>query len=304
MKELAESFSVVPDRIWSEILALGALESMQGFHVWHGVLVGCVGACAMWLLFPKKPLSTLAKQPYETPLQASVESSGMTAAHTSPTPESTSMHYYLRIFWIGLAALVCGIVGAMVDSGVLLLWLLPFVLTLLLLCAWDMRYYVVPDWLNLSWLVLGVVKGFAPMVFSHLYVLSQSPMPDSALFGGVGTPEALGIDSGVSQNLWEIFDIAILHDMLLGAGLIALVYMLGLMVVHRQLLGEGDIIFCAGFSALFGFENLLVSIFWGCVVACVLALGARVQRTRLSIVPLIPCMILGLFIGLGLGVIA
>lgn len=303
MRELVESFSIVPDRIWREILTLESLESMQGFHVWHGVLGGCVGALAMWLLFPKKPLNDLSKQLREMPPQAIVDSPGLTESAYIP-PESTSTRCCSSFLWVGLAALVCGILGIMVVSGVLLLWLLPLALIMLSLCAWDMRYYVVPDWLNLSWLGLGAMKGFAPLAFSHLYASSQNPIPNLELLGGFGVPEALDIDSGVLQNLWEIVDIAVLQDMLLGAGLIALVYMLGLMVVHRQLLGEGDIIFCAGFSALFGFEGLLLSIFWGCVVACVLVLGARIQHTRLCVVPLIPCMTLGLFIGLGLGVLA
>lgn len=303
MRELVESFSIVPDRIWREILTLESLESMQGFHVWHGVLGVCVGALAMWLLFPKKPLNDLSKQPREMPPQAIVDSPGLTESAYIP-PESTSTRCCSRFLWVGLAALVCGILGIMVVSGALLLWLLPLALIMLLLCVWDMRYYVVPDWLNLSWLAIGAMKGFAPLAFSHLYASSQNPIPNLELLGGFGVPEALDIDSGVLQNLWEIVDIAVLQDMLLGAGLIALVYMLGLMVVHRQLLGEGDIIFCAGFSALFGFEGLLLSIFWGCVVACVLVLGARIQHTRLCVVPLIPCMTLGLFIGLGLGVLA
>lgn len=303
MRELVESFSIVPDRIWREILTLESLESMQGFHVWHGVLGVCVGALAMWLLFPKKPLNDLSKQLREMPPQAIVDSPGLTESAYIP-PESTSTRCCSSFLWVGLAALVCGILGIMVVSGALLLWLLPLALIMLLLCAWDMRYCVVPDWLNLSWLAIGAMKGFAPLAFSHLYASSQNPIPNLELLGGFGVPESLDIDSGVLQNLWEIVDIAVLQDMLLGAGLIALVYMLGLMVVHRQLLGEGDIIFCAGFSALFGFEGLLLSIFWGCVVACVLVLGARIQHTRLCVVPLIPCMTLGLFIGLGLGVLA
>lgn len=211
-----------------------------------------------------------------------------------------------RYVWVALGALSCGALGAVAESSALLLWLLPLALVLLLLSAWDIHYYVVPDWQNLALLLLAALKSLAPLALGALYASSQ----DSISMGSFSAPTPLAPD------VLESIDIAVLYDMLLGAGLIALVYMLGLMLLHKQLLGEGDIVFCASFSALFGFENMLLSIFWGCVVACAFALFvalrgrvlaricARFSREPIALVPLIPCMILGLCIGLGLGVLA
>lgn len=112
------------------------------------------------------------------------------------------------------------------------------------LCVFDCKYLAVLDWHNVAFLALCLCK-----VFFMSYSLSS-------LF----------------------YDFAqVLFHTLCAAGLLSLALLLGKVFLGgREILGEGDIIFCAGFGGLFGFTFLIGSIFWGCVLASVAFICAKI----------------------------
>lgn len=108
------------------------------------------------------------------------------------------------------------------------------------LCAFDWKYFAILDSHNVAFLALCACKIFFVM-----------------LFGVFSTAESIA----------ESIEVA--KDILLGAGLLCLPLLFGKIFLGKEILGEGDIIFCAGFSGLFGCYFLSLSIFWGCVLASV-----------------------------------
>lgn len=183
---------------------------------------------------------------------------------TTHQAHTTQYKHTSRYLWSGIGAFICAIIGSSGDST-LLPWLLGIVILSLSLCVWDIYYYAVPNWQNLALLLISASKS---IILAHIL-----------------------------QNNFFI-DISTIYDLLLGAGLISLVYILGIMFLQKQLLGEGDIIFCASFSALFGFETTVISIFWGCVLASIVSIFSRIFTKHTNIViPLIPYIIGGLGVG-------
>lgn len=132
-----------------------------------------------------------------------------------------------------------------------LIWHLAFVYVCVLfgfmfvLCAFDCKYLAVLDWHNVAFLALCFCKVF---FMSHSF---------SSLF----------------------YDfVQVLFHALCAAGLLSLVLLIGKVFLRgREILGEGDIIFCAGFGGLFGFTFLIGSIFWGCVLASVAFICAKIS---------------------------
>lgn len=119
------------------------------------------------------------------------------------------------------------------------------------LCAFDCKYLAVLDRHNVAFLFLCFCKVF---FMSHSF---------SSLF----------------------YDFAqVLFHALCAAGLLSLVLLLGKVFLKgKEILGEGDIIFCAGFGGLFGFTFLVGSIFWGCVLASVAFICAKILLRLLTI---------------------
>ena len=158
------------------------------------------------------------------------------------------------------------------------------------LCAFDCRYFAILDSHNAAFLALCACK----IVFVML-------------FGVFST----------TQNIAEIIEV--IKDILLGAGLLCLPLLLGKIFLDKEILGEGDIIFCAGFSGLFGCYFLILSIFWGCVLASVgfivVFIYAKIspkifktkyQKSEKSLtypsifirIPFIPFIVLGAFVAI------
>lgn len=112
------------------------------------------------------------------------------------------------------------------------------------LCAFDCKYLAVLDWHNVAFLALCLCKVF---FMSHSF-----------------------------YGLFYDFIQVLLHA-LCAAGLLSLALLLGKVLLRgKEILGEGDIIFCAGFGGLFGFTFLIGSIFWGCVLASVAFICAKI----------------------------
>lgn len=113
------------------------------------------------------------------------------------------------------------------------------------LCAFDCKYLAVLDWHNVVFLALCLCKVF---FMSHSF-----------------------------YGLFYDFIQVLLHA-LCAAGLVSLALLLGKIFLRgKEILGEGDIIFCAGFGGLFGFTFLIGSIFWGCVLASVAFICAKIS---------------------------
>lgn len=113
------------------------------------------------------------------------------------------------------------------------------------LCAFDCKYLAVLDWHNVVFLALCLCKVF---FMSHSF-----------------------------YGLFYDFIQVLLHA-LCAAGLLSLALLLGKVLLRgKEILGEGDIIFCAGFGGLFGFTFLIGSIFWGCVLASVAFICAKIS---------------------------
>ncbi|ETD23476.1 hypothetical protein HMPREF2086_01281 [Helicobacter macacae MIT 99-5501] len=113
------------------------------------------------------------------------------------------------------------------------------------LCAFDCKYLAVLDWHNVVFLAFCLCKVF---FMSHSF-----------------------------YGLFYDFVQVLLHA-LCAAGLLSLALLLGKVLLRgKEILGEGDIIFCAGFGGLFGFTFLIGSIFWGCVLASVAFICAKIS---------------------------
>lgn len=169
--------------------------------------------------------------------------------HTNYTRHTSHITRRQIFLWCALGGALCAFFGAFVDSWLMLAWIWAFIALTIALCVWDIAYFAVPDSQNLALLFLAFIAGFYPLIFS------DAPSAQD-MFAPLNAPNLLDM-------------LATWRDILLGAGLLALVYMIGKMAFHRQVIGEADIVFCASMSGIIGFENMLLSIFWGCV--CVLA---------------------------------
>lgn len=152
--------------------------------------------------------------------------------------------YRYEIFGIGFSEWQSGfgddLIGLLAFVYVCVLFGFMFVL-----CVFDCKYLAVLDWHNLAFLALCLCKVF---FMSHSF-----------------------------YGLFYDFIQVLLHA-LCAAGLLSLALLLGKVFLGgKEILGEGDIIFCAGFGGLFGFTFLIGSIFWGCVLASVAFICAKIS---------------------------
>lgn len=177
--------------------------------------------------------------------------------HASHTSHITRRQIFL---WCVLGGVLCAFFGAFVDSWLMLAWIWAFVALTIALCVWDIAYFAVPDSQNLALLFLAFIAGFYPLIFN------DAPSAQD-MFAPLNAPNLLDI-------------LATWRDILLGAGLLALVYMIGKMAFHRQVIGEADIVFCASMSGIIGFENMLLSIFWGCVCASLAIIFSKILPSK------------------------
>ena len=136
-------------------------------------------------------------------------------------------------------------------KGVFYVWICVLFGLGFVICAFDFRYLCVLDRHNVAFFILCACKAFFISFVFYAIALSLD----------------LSFDETFS-TLWVYIFIQVIteiaKDMLLGAGLLSLVLLFG-KIFYKEILGEGDIIFCAGFSGLFGFNFLVMSIFWGCL---------------------------------------
>ncbi|OBV29072.1 hypothetical protein BKN38_07465 [Helicobacter sp. CLO-3] len=179
------------------------------------------------------------------------------ANHARHTSHITRRQIFL---WCALGGALCAFFGAFVDSWLALAWIWAFVALTIALCVWDIAYFAVPDSQNLVLLFLAFIAGFYPLIFSDAPSVQD-------MFAPLNAPNLLDM-------------LATWRDILLGAGLLALVYMIGKMAFHRQVIGEADIVFCASMSGIIGFENMLLSIFWGCVCASLAVIFSKILRQK------------------------
>lgn len=94
-----------------------------------------------------------------------------------------------------------------------------------------------------------------------------------------------------------LLDFDMLKGILMGAGLIGLCYVIGEMLFKKEILGQADIVFCGSLGGLIGFYGLVVSIFWGCVLASLIVICGRILGKQVSKIPLIPFIVSGYTIG-------
>ncbi|PAF41415.1 prepilin peptidase [Helicobacter sp. 11S02596-1] len=131
---------------------------------------------------------------------------------------------------------------------------------MLLLAFIDAKKLAVPDWLNFG-----------------LFFL--------VIFG------AITFDPNIARFFQKMLEGLAL------AGLFAVLRIFGDMISKREILGEADIIFIASAGFLFGLDGALTGIFLGCVFGSAWALFLRLFGKKISKIPLITFIILGLFFG-------
>ncbi len=164
-------------------------------------------------------------------------------------------------------ALGCGVVCALIaycfqlPFSVYVCLLVVFVYAL---CIWDIVEFAVLDWQNGAFFALSISK--------ILFIQMLGIYPSEVI-------------------------LAILYDVLLGAGAFALCYVFGKMICKKEILGEADIVFGASMSGLFGFHNVILSVFWGCVVASIIIICGRILSKNFVKIPLIPFMVVGFWLG-------
>ncbi len=107
----------------------------------------------------------------------------------------------------------------------------------------------------------------------------------------------------LSVILALVLDFKMLSDVLMGAGLIGLCYMIGQMLFKKEILGQADIVFCGSFGGLVGFYGLVMSIFWGCVLASLIVICGRILKKKIHKIPLIPFIVAGYIAGFLAGLV-
>ncbi|MDO7253573.1 A24 family peptidase [Helicobacter cappadocius] len=156
-----------------------------------------------------------------------------------------------------------GIGIAYLYGGIFQIWLMVVFSFLVLLSAIDYKVLAVPDWINFV-LFVCVLVG---MIY-------------------------------FSQNFWDI---------LLGglsiAGMFSILRIFGDMIWHKEVLGEGDIVFGASVGMLLGVYGSLMSIFWGCVFASIYSVLVRFFGKKITKLPLIMIIFIGLLFYFLMGII-
>lgn len=139
-------------------------------------------------------------------------------------------------------------------SGIFEIWLMIVFSFLILLSMIDYKILAVPDWINVTLFVCILI----------------------------------GVIS-FSENFW---------DVLLGgfaiSGLFALLRIFGDIIFGREVLGEGDIVFGSSIGMLLGIYDSLMSIFWGCFIACLCVIVGRIFGKKILKLPMITCISIGL----------
>lgn len=138
----------------------------------------------------------------------------------------------------------------------------------------------------------GIFEIFLMVVFSFLILLSMIDYKILAVPDWMNVGLFVCIFIGViffSENFW---------DALLGgfaiSGLFSLLRVFGDIIFSREVLGEGDIIFGASIGMLLGVYDSLMSIFWGCLIASLCVIVARIFGKKVLKLPMITCISIGL----------
>ncbi len=155
-----------------------------------------------------------------------------------------------------------------------IVWILIF-LTFLLISIIDFRWYLIPDELNTSLIILGTA----------LIVLS-------GLHGNFGYFEGSYLGSyagllGVRGNIW----LNHLFGMLIGAGIVGLI----IAASRGKGMGIGDLKLLGALGWVFGWPDVLFIFISACFIGAVASLGLMVlkKKTMKSVVPFGPFLISG-----------
>lgn len=269
--EVLREFSIAPDIFWQTLCELP-------YGITDKILlcgVGAVfGAAFVWLFIRRL---FLRNEYISRERESSIFNASPYHSSIESIPDSFALPYSKRGFaWILLGGAMCALSGYVLVSLVAMLWVWAIVVLVIALCAWDIACYAVLDWQNLALFVLALGKGFLPF-----FVIA-------------------------GQEFSLDIPLHIFSDVLLGAGLLAVFSTLGKMLLHKEVLGEADILFCASVSGLVGFYNMILCIFWGCILASLVVICAKilVRHTKTpTMIPLIPYIVGGLALGLLIGVL-
>ncbi|PAF48570.1 hypothetical protein BKH46_01335 [Helicobacter sp. 12S02634-8] len=156
--------------------------------------------------------------------------------------------------------LALGVVLGGFYKGLFQFWLMGVVTLMVLLALLDAKLLSVPDWIN-----FGV---FFLVILGSVFFEGYAWLFSSKFIGGLAL-----------------------------AGLFAILRIFGDMIARREVLGEGDIVFVASSGFLFGIQDALIGVFWGCVLGVVWAMILRLKGKKSYQIPLITFIVLGLCVG-------
>lgn len=166
----------------------------------------------------------------------------------------------------------------LVDSGytlmAILIWILIFLLFLLLSII-DFRHYIIPDSINLSLAILGVILVFLPTTNYQLLTTNSFMGHYSLLF-----------DFSFLSSIWlnHIF-----------AAFIAMAFVAAIIILSRgRGMGWGDFKLVGALGLIFGWPDILMILFLSFIVGSifVLPLLIKKQKTMKDVVPFGPFLII------------
>jgi len=179
-------------------------------------------------------------------------------------------------------------------SILIAVWLLIFILFLLLSII-DFRHYIIPDSINLSLAVLGVVliifksMGQWSVVSSQMSFLGHYALLFDLPFFSI-FDSSLFVDSDIIRNFASVI---INH---LFAAIIAMAFFAAIIILTRgRAMGWGDFKLVGALGLIFGWPDILMIIFLSFIVGavCVTPLLIRKQKTMKDAVPFGPFLIAG-----------
>lgn len=165
----------------------------------------------------------------------------------------------------------------------IIIWIFIFLLFFLLSII-DFRYYIIPDSVNLSLAVLGIVL---------IFIIPQSSILNSQ-FSFLGH-YALLFDFSFLNNLITNNSITIFLNHVF-ATLIAMAFFAAIIIFTKgRAMGWGDFKLVGALGLIFGWPDILMVVFLSFVVGaiCVTPLLIRKQKTMKDVVPFGPFLIIG-----------
>lgn len=146
--------------------------------------------------------------------------------------------------------------------------------------------------LGIGYLYEGIFEIWVMLVFSFLVLLSMVDYKILAIPDWMNMALFFCVLIGMfyfSGDFWHI-----LLDGFAISGLFSLVRIFGDMIFNKEVLGEGDIVFGASIGMLLGFYDSLMSVFWGCFIACLCVILLRFFGKKVLKLPMITSISAGL----------